>query len=172
MSSICSSLRLRIGWPFFCSAALRSDQRLQCCLCSSLWLGHPPPEFARDLKRCFLFVLRPVGTLHAQAMLFLVILLLRFTLHAAMRSRVLRAIVSPSSSQVPPDPACTLHCATLPRRICRQSRLRRECSGVLPRCWRLLWSTLVSAGGVCASTAYNLRQPACNAYNGGACDTH
>ena len=52
MSSIRSSLRLRIGWPFFCSATLRSDPSLQCCLCSSLWLGHPPPEFARDLKRC------------------------------------------------------------------------------------------------------------------------
>jgi hypothetical protein len=113
-------------------------------------------------------------SLHAQAMQFLVILLLRFAYHAAMSSRVLRAIVSPGSSQVPPDPP---HC-TVPRRhaafasTCPHFRLRRECSGVLPCCWRLLWRTLVSAGGVCAPTAYNLRQPACNACTGGACDTH
>jgi hypothetical protein len=98
-------------------------------------------------------------------MQFVMILLLRFTLHAAMRSRVLRAIVLPGSSPVPPDPA---RC-TVPRRhaafasTCPQSRLRQESSGELPRCWRLLWSTLVSAGDFCAPTAYNLRQPACNA---------
>ena len=82
-------------------------------------------ETLRDVCR---LLPRLVGTLHAQAMQFLVILLLCFTLRAAMRSRVLRAIVSPGSQPVLPDPACTLHCAKSPRRICRQSRLRREYS--------------------------------------------
>ena len=129
-------------------SSIRSE--FQCCFCPSLWFGHPQFGRACDVKRCS-FVSASTGwNLHAQAMQFLMILLLRFALHAAMRSRVLRAIVLPGSSPVPPDPACTLHCATLPRRICPQSRLRREYSGVLPRYWRLQWSALVSVDGVCA----------------------
>jgi hypothetical protein len=102
-----------------------------------------PPSVGTCL-RCS-FVSASTGwNLHAQAMQFLVILLLRFSLHAAMRSRVVRAIVSPSCPPVPPDPACTLHCTTsllrlpLPARCPVSVGSTREycraagcCSGVL-----------------------------------------
>ncbi len=146
-------------------SSIRSE--FQCCFCPSLWFGHPQFGRACDVNR-YSFVSASTGwNLYAQAMQFLMILLLRFALHAAMCSRLLRAIVLPGSSPVPPDPA---RC-TVPRRHaafasnCPLSRLRREYSGVLPRYWWLQWSALVSVDGVCAPTAYNLRQPACNAYN-------
>jgi hypothetical protein len=63
----------------------------------------PPPAGTCLNKRCP-FVSASTGwNLRAQAMQFLKILLLCFALHAAMRSHVLRAIVSRGRSQVPPD---------------------------------------------------------------------
>jgi hypothetical protein len=116
--------------PFLlCRSSIRSE--FQCCLCSSLRFGHPQLGRACDVKR-YSFVSASTGwNLHAQAMQFLVILLLRFALHAAMRSRVLRAIlVLPGSSPVPPDPArCTV--PPSPRCVCLYLPAVPSPSGVL-----------------------------------------